>query len=30
MIEIEARQPWDMEKQQFVGRHLEWKVVEDE
>jgi hypothetical protein len=30
MMEIEARQPWDMEKQQFVGKHLEWKVVEDE
>jgi hypothetical protein len=30
MMEIEARQPWDMEKQQFVGKHLEWRVVEDE
>lgn len=30
MMEIESRQPYDIERQQYKGKHIEWRVVEDE
>ena len=30
IISIEAWQPWDVERQRYMGKHLEWKVVDDE